>query len=103
MATQTTRVGEPARKKPVIPAHSAINWYFGNFLMSPGNAFREEEGYDERIRKLVDDLYVEFEGQAMTHKQFLDLMKEHGIHAQFYRYQKPKPIDCPLCRLCGIR
>lgn len=45
MAIQTTLVGESTLKKPIIPARSAINWYF--FLMSPGNVLRDEEGYDE--------------------------------------------------------
>lgn len=73
---QQTLFSEPniqktfGKPKPIIPARHAINWYFGNFLMSPGNVLRDEEGYDERVRTLVDQLYNDFEGQKMTHKQF---------------------------------
>jgi hypothetical protein len=89
--------------KPVIPARHAINWYYGNFLMRPGNALRDAENYCERVNKLIESLYVEYEGQFMTHKQFLDMMKDRGIHNEYYRYQKPKPTDCPICRFYGIR
>ena len=90
------------KPKPIVPAERALNWYYGNFLMSPNNALRDEEGYNERVLKLVEDLRKEFAGAKMTHKQFLDLMKERGIHGKYYRYRKYE-TDCPLCRLCGIK
>jgi len=90
-----------AKPKPIIPAGKAVGWYYGNFLMSPNNALRDGEGYVETAHALVDKLRAELKNQEMTHKQFLDLMKERGIHAQFYRYQKPKPTNCPLCRILG--
>ncbi len=92
------------KPKPIIPARSAINWYFGNYLMSHENALRDinEEKFLEDTHKLVDKLHVEFKDQKFTHKQFLDLMKERGIHAKYYLYQKPKPNDCPWCRIFGI-
>lgn len=56
------------KAKPIIPARTAINWYYGNFLMSPGNALRDidEEQYLDDAHKLVDSLYLEFEGQKIT-------------------------------------
>ena len=102
MATQTTLGGEPAKEKQYTPARHAINWYFGNFLMKPGNTLRDAD-HCERVNKLIESLYIEYERQSMTHKRFLDLMKERGIHAKYYRYQKPKPANCPLCRLFGAQ
>ena len=89
--------------KPIIPIDHAINWYYGNYLMNPNNALRDQEGYDERVSKLLDSLREELAGEKMTHGQFIDLMKERGIHSEFYLYQKPKPTDCSLCRILGIK
>ena len=90
-----------AKPKPIISAGKFLGWYYGNFLMSPANALRDEERYVEKAHALIDGLRVELKGQKMTHKQFLDLMKEKGVHAQFYRYQQPKPTNCPWCRILG--
>jgi len=90
------------KPKPIVPVERALNWYFGNFLMSPNNALRDEEGYNEQVLKLVEDLRKELAGAKMTHKQFLDLMKERGIHGKYYHYRKYES-DCPLCGLCGMR
>jgi len=89
-----------AKPKPIISVNRFLGWYYGNFLMSPNNALRDEEGYVEKAHTLVDGLRAELKGQKMTHKQFLDLMKEKGIHGKYYRYRK-YVNDCPLCRLLG--
>ncbi len=91
------------KAKPIISADSAISWYYGNFLMSPNNALRDEEGYTDKVYELTEKLRTDLRGMKMTHQQFLDMMKERGVHAQFYRYQKPKPTDCPICRLVHSR
>jgi len=88
------------KPKPIIAAGRAIGWYYGNFLMSPNNALRGAEGYMERANALVDKLRAELKNQKMTHKEFLDLMKEKGIHDKYYRYRK-YVNDCPLCRALG--
>jgi hypothetical protein len=93
---------EGKKQKPVISAEKALNWYYGNFLMSPNNALRDTEGYEDEMLKTVEELRKELRGARMTHKQFLDLMKEKGIHGKFYHYKRYE-TDCPLCRMCGIR
>ena len=84
--------------KPIIPIEWAVNWYWGNFLMNPNNGLREDEELMLRANDELEGLKKEFSGQKMTHKAVLDLIKERGIHAKYYRYEKPKPDDCDWCR-----
>ncbi len=39
----------------------------------------------------------------MTHAEFLAFVKRIGLHEKVYRYQKPKPTDCEICRRLGIK
>ena len=84
--------------KPIISAIHAINWYYGNFLLSQNNALRDidEDKYLKDSHELVDRLKIELTDQRMTHQQFIDLMREKGIHAKYYKYQKLKPTNCKL-------
>lgn len=66
--------------------------------MSPGNALREDEQLMLTAFDELGKLKNEFQGQKMTHKAVLDLIKERGIHAKYYRYEKPKPDDCTWCQ-----
>lgn len=89
--------------KPVISVEHAINWYIGNYLESPNNALRKEEIFEgEEIifpawKNEIDALRKELAGRRMTHKQFLDLMKERGIHRKYYKYKK---YELPYCAWC---
>ena len=87
------------KKKPLISAEHAINWYLGNYLSSPNNALRDEEEKIERIHEEMEKVKIELGEKRLTHREFLELVKEKGIHAKYYRYEKAKPSDCPLCRL----
>jgi len=91
------------KPKQIVKVEHAINWYFGNYLMNPNNALRDEEDYPMKAHKRLEELKTELSGRMMTHKQLLDFVKENGIHDEFYRYEKPKPNNCPVCRLLGIR
>jgi len=59
MAIQTTLDSGTVKGKLSIPARHAINWYFGNFLMSPGNALRDADDYCERVNKLIESPRLE--------------------------------------------
>lgn len=92
-----------AKQKPVINATKALNWYYANYIQNPNNALRDNEKLFAEALDEREQLETELVGIRMTHGQFLELFREIGVHAKYYRYQKPKPSDCPLCRLCGIR
>lgn len=40
------------KPKPIILAGKALNWYYGNFLMSPNNALRDEDGYVKKAQRM---------------------------------------------------
>ena len=65
--------------KPVIAAEHAINWYLGNYLEDPDNALRDDEEIPPKWLEDIADLRKELSEQKMTHRQFLDLVKEKGI------------------------
>ncbi|MBI4044961.1 MAG: hypothetical protein HY392_04600 [Candidatus Diapherotrites archaeon] len=89
--------------KPIISVEHAANWYAGNYLENPNNALREDEKLLEEAFASIENLKKEFAGQKITHRQFLDLVKEKGIHQKFYHYRKPEPNDCPICKAMGIK
>jgi len=76
------------KPKPIIKADHAINWYIGNYVMNPNNALRENDALLDEVLAELEKLRSELKGQRMTHKQFLDLIKEKGIHARYYQYKK---------------
>ena len=82
------------KNKLLVCAEHAINWYVGNYLESPNNSLRNEELFDGKEIRLtewkteIDELRKELAGQQMTHKQFLDLVREKGIHDKCYKYKK---------------
>lgn len=81
-----------------------MNWYLGNYLESPNNALREDnEDFTNPWTDEIDELRKELSNQRMTHKQFLDLMKEKGIHGKYYKYEKYVPDYCPICEKQGFR
>lgn len=95
-------------EKRTFPIDHIINWYLGNYLMSPNNALREEEDeWIENVYSVIGGLRTELKQRSMTssmtHRQFLELVKAKGIHDRYYRYQKPEPTNCRLCRYLGIR
>ena len=91
------------QKKLILKAEHAINWYYGNYLMNPNNALRDAEDYPMKAHNRLEALKAELSGRMMTYKQLLDFVKKNGIHAEFYRFQKPEPSDCPACRALGIK
>lgn len=88
--------------KQVVSAEHAINWYVGNYLMSPDNALRDDESLLDEGFKQVEKLRQELAGKRITHKQLLGLVKERGIHAKYYRYQKYEPPYCEACEKLGV-
>lgn len=91
------------KQKPLISATHAINWYIGNYLMNPNNSLRDDEKLSEKAFAVMENLRSKLSGKTFTHGEFLDFVKVSGIHEKFYRYQKPKPNDCEICRRLGIR
>ncbi len=91
------------KPKPVISSEHAINWYVGNYLMNPNNALRDNDELMDSAHKEMEELRIRLKGKTMTHREFLDVMKLSGIHKKYYHYQKPKPADCEICRMLGIR
>jgi|GEM_PF-1296009 len=91
-----------AKQKPVIGAEKALNWYYGNYIQSPNNALRGNEKLFTEATNEKERLEKELAGVRMTHRQFLELFREIGIHAKYYRYKKYES-DCPMCRICGIK
>ena len=115
MVVQTTLGGESVKAKPIIPADVAINWYVGNFIQSPNNALRDDAKYFQELDsgseassllsqalKEMEKLRAELKGRMMTHREFMNLMKERGIHRKYYRYKKYEN-NCPICKAFGIR
>ena len=90
------------KPKPIIPAEHAIYWYVGNYLTSPNNALREDEALFNQALAEMEKFRVETKGKRMTHKQFLDLMKERGVHDKYYRYQKHEQAYCLACNQLGV-
>ena len=90
------------KSKQIIPAEHAINWYVGNYLMSPNNALRSDEALFDHALAKMEKLRVILKGKRTTHKQFLDLMKERGVHGKYYRYQKHEPPYCEACNKLGV-
>ncbi len=90
------------KQKPVINAGKALSWYYANYIQSPNNALRGNKKLFTEALGEKELLEKELAGIRMTHRQFLELFKEMGIHAKYYRYRKYE-TNCPLCRLCGIR
>ncbi|HIH20207.1 TPA: hypothetical protein HA244_02975 [Candidatus Micrarchaeota archaeon] len=88
--------------KPVIAAEHAINWYLGNYLEDPDNALRDDEEIPPKWLEDIADLRKELSEQKMTHRQFLDLVKEKGIHDKYYQYEKYEPPYCPWCDKFGV-
>ena len=91
------------KPKPIIPVEHAINWYLGNYLEDSDNALRDEEEIPARWMEDIESRRKELNGQRMTHKQLLDLVKERGIHAKYYRYEKYVPPYCKACERLGSR
>lgn len=89
--------------KPIISAEHAVNWYAGNYIENPNNALRDDENLVWNALQELEKLKMELKDQKMTHRQFLDLVKEKGIHKKFYHYTKPEPNDCPICKAMGIK
>ena len=88
--------------KQIVPAEHAINWYLGNYLESPNNALREDEELFDCALQDMEKLKAELKGQKMTHKQLMDLVRERGLHEQYYRYQKYEN-DCEICKRLGMK
>ncbi|MEK6947977.1 MAG: hypothetical protein AABX19_01925 [Nanoarchaeota archaeon] len=88
-------------EKPVISSSHAINWYIGNYIMNPNNALRDNEELLDEAHKCLENLKIELKSQKMTHKQFLELIKERGIYDKYYHYEKNEH-KCEICKKLGI-
>lgn len=92
------------KTKPIIPAEQAINWYVGNYLLSPNNVFENQDiDVPDIWIEEINSLRMELKGQEITHKQFLDLMKARGIHDKYYKYQKYEQPYCSWCNKVGAQ
>lgn len=56
-----------------------------------------------KARQDIEKIREEFKGMELTHRQFLDLIKDTGFHNKYYLYKKPALNDCSICRKFGIR
>ena len=94
---------EEPHPKPIISINHAVNWYIGNFILNPNNALRNDEKLMQKAHEDLDKIKLELAGHKMTHRQFLDIIREGGLHDKYYKYQKPKPTTCRICRFYGIK
>lgn len=98
--------------KSEYSADYLINWYLGNFINNPNNLLRDEDAYFNELeenrtefksrmglaRRELEGLRLELKGRQMTHKYFMQLVKERGLHARYYKYGKYED-KCEACRL----
>lgn len=89
--------------KPIIPVDHAINWYIGNYLMNQNNALREDDALWREAYAKMEILRSELKGQRMTHKAFLEMVVQKGIHGKYYSHKTPPENDCELCRRMRIK
>jgi len=91
------------KPKPQILAEHAVNWYIGNYIENPNNALRENQKLMDSAFKEMEEIKTKLKGKKMKHREFLDAMKIIGIHNKYYRYQKPLPNNCQICKHLGIK
>lgn len=103
------------KAKQIISSDHAINWYLGNYILSPNNALRDKEVYFDELENSsavclsnvgsalqeIEKLRLELKGKQMTHRELLDLMKERGIHRKYYQYKKYEN-NCLACKALGV-
>ncbi len=88
--------------KPSASIEHVVNWYVGNYVMSPDNALREDDALLQKSHEELEALTRELEGRQLTHKEFLGLVKERGIHDKYYRYRKYREPHCDACEKMGV-
>ncbi len=103
-------------EKAAYDACLIINWYLGNFIGSPNNSLRDDGLYFEeleqgktdfssilgRAKSELDMLREELKGRKMTHREFMALVRERGIHARYYKYKRYETA-CAACSALGFR
>ncbi|MBI2148200.1 hypothetical protein HYU23_00820 [Candidatus Woesearchaeota archaeon] len=91
------------KSKPIISVNRAINWFIGNYVLNPNNALRDDEELMLEMQQETEDLRKKLKDKQMTHKDFLIIIKDIGLYDKYYKYQKPKPNDCSICKAFGIK
>jgi len=89
--------------KPIISINKAVNWYIGNYIQNHNNALRDKDELMLKARQDIEKIKNELKGMKLTHKQFLNLIKDMGFHSKYYLYKKPEPRNCEICRIFGIK
>ncbi|MBI2598056.1 MAG: hypothetical protein HYW50_02570 [Candidatus Diapherotrites archaeon] len=69
-------------------AEQAINWYIGTYLQNENNAVREDKDLFEQAFTEMERLKQELKGKLMNYNEFLELVKQRGIHEKFYQHRK---------------
>lgn len=89
--------------KQIVSISKAVNWYVGNSILNPNNALRDNDKLMQEMRGVMEKLKEELKDNIMTHREFLEMIKVRGIHDKYYRYKKPEPNNCEICKAFGIK
>lgn len=79
-------------KKPAKIEH-LINWYFGNFCVRCGRIILDSERHGKNCYAKMQKIKEEIESKEMTHKGFVEIMRNTT-------FCQPIKREVPRCRIC---